>query len=517
MSSSTLETTSPPPGAAPDALPDGPGPTGPPGRGGLWHYLRPVLLRLHFYAGILVGPFLLLAALTGLLYAFSPTLEDAVHRDVLFVADVAAEPLPVADQVRAARAAYPDGVVEKVVLPGEDDRTTRVLIAADDVAEGMSRTVFVDPYTAEVSGALETSGDKLPFRSWLADLHTSLHLGDPGRIYSETAASWLWVMVLGGLAMWIAQVARRRKLRALVVPDVAAARGRRRTMSWHGSVGTLAALGLLGLSATGLTWSVYAGANVDALRAALAWETPAVDTTLTGPADGGAGAHEEGHGGAGEAAAGHAGHGDHAASSDTAADTELFGGPQIGVGVTGVLAAARAEGLRDPLEIVPAAEPGEAWTVMEVRRSFPTQRDAIAVDPMRGLAVDRVDFADHPIASKLSRWGIDLHMGLMFGIWNQLLLAGVAAGLITLVVIGYRMWWQRRPRGADRFAFGRPMPRGGLRRAPLWLAVGLLAVAAGIGWFLPLFGISLAAFLVVDLLAGVLARRSAARRATAGA
>src|SRR5690242_7321571 len=35
----------------------------------------PLLLRLHFYAGIFVAPFLLLAALSGLAYAFSPQID----------------------------------------------------------------------------------------------------------------------------------------------------------------------------------------------------------------------------------------------------------------------------------------------------------------------------------------------------------------------------------------------------------------------------------------------------------
>jgi hypothetical protein len=34
--------------------------------------LRPLLLRVHFYAGLFVGPFLLLAAVTGLLYTTTP-------------------------------------------------------------------------------------------------------------------------------------------------------------------------------------------------------------------------------------------------------------------------------------------------------------------------------------------------------------------------------------------------------------------------------------------------------------
>ena len=74
-------------------------------------------------------------------------------------------------------------------------------------------------------------------------------------------------------------------------------------------------------------------------------------------------------------------------------------------------------------------------------------------------------------------------------------------GSITLIVLGYRMWWRRRPtRG-----FGKPYPRGGRRQVhwALLAPLGLLAVAVGV--FLPLMGIPLAAFL---LIVGMLGLRS---------
>lgn len=37
----------------------------------------------------------------------------------------------------------------------------------------------------------------LPLRTWLDYLHRNLLLGDVGRVYSELAASWLWVTALG--------------------------------------------------------------------------------------------------------------------------------------------------------------------------------------------------------------------------------------------------------------------------------------------------------------------------------
>ncbi|XKK39659.1 PepSY domain-containing protein [Nocardiopsis sp. ARC36] len=38
---------------------------------------------MHFYAAVLVAPFIVVAALTGLLYVYTPQLEQAVHADLL--------------------------------------------------------------------------------------------------------------------------------------------------------------------------------------------------------------------------------------------------------------------------------------------------------------------------------------------------------------------------------------------------------------------------------------------------
>ncbi|MEU9885678.1 hypothetical protein [Sphaerisporangium sp. NPDC051011] len=75
-------------------------------------------------------------------------------------------------------------------------------------------------------------------------------------------------------------------------------------------------------------------------------------------------------------------------------------------------------------------------------------------------------------------------------------------GLITLIVLGYRMWWRRRPtRG-----FGTPYPRGAWRRVHWAVLVPLALLTLAVGYFLPLMGISLAAFLVIDALLGLRSR-----------
>ncbi|MGW6787686.1 PepSY-associated TM helix domain-containing protein [Streptomyces chartreusis] len=436
-----------------------------------WAPLRPLILRLHFYAGILVAPFLLVAATTGFLYAGAFQAEKLVYSHEMTV-PVGDTKLPISEQVAAARKAHPEGTISAVRPSPADDESTRVMLSGvEGIDADHALAVFVDPYTAEVRGSLEQYGSTgaLPLRTWIDEFHRDLHLGETGRLYSELAASWLWVIAAGGLVLWFS---RRRALR-----KVRGTSGRRRTLGLHGTVGVWAALGFLFLSATGLTWSTYAGANIDELRTSLRQATPSISAS--------AGGEHGGHGGA----AGAGGSGDH------------------GVGLDKVLAAARAEGLGDPVEIVPPADASSAYVVRQVQRSWPTKQDSVAVDPASGEVTDVLRFADYPVLAKLTRWGIDLHTGVLFGLVNQILLMALTLALILLIVWGYRMWWQR---GRDS-AFGRPIPRGAWQQVPPQILVPLVVVVVVIGYFVPLLGISLAAFIAVDVVLGEVSHRRGKR------
>ncbi|MEU3949562.1 PepSY domain-containing protein [Streptomyces sp. NPDC029526] len=450
---------------------EAPQPAPPAARKSPWATLRPLVLRLHFYAGVLVAPFVLVAALSGLLYAASFQAEKIVYDHELTV-PVGDRELPVSQQVAAAREAHPEGTVSAVRPSPEPGATTRVLLTGvPGVESPRTLAVFVDPYTGTVRGALEQYGSTgaLPLRTWIDEFHRDLHLGEPGRLYSELAASWLGVIALGGLALWFSRRRARRAVRGTT--------GRRRTLGLHGTVGAWAAVGLVFLSATGLTWSTHAGASIGDLRAALGQQTPSVSAA--------AGGEHAGHDAAG-GAGGDAAH---------------------GVGLDEVLSAARAEGLGDPVEIVPPADAESAYVVQQIQRAWPVQQDSVAVDPATGEVTDVLRFADYPVLAKLTRWGIDLHTGSLFGLPNQIALMLLAAALVLLIVWGYRMWWQRG-RGAS---FGRPLPRGAWRQVPPAVLVPLAAAVAVLGYFVPLFGIPLAAFLAVDVALGEIAHRRARR------
>ncbi|MBM7170274.1 PepSY domain-containing protein [Streptomyces sp. G44] len=453
-----------------------------------WASLRPLILRTHFYAGLLIAPFLLVAAATGLLYACSYQVEKLVYADELRV-PVAADrdELPLKRQVAAAREAHPEGTVSAVRPAPEEGATTRVLLSGvPGVDPDRTLAVFVNPYTAEVRGALEQYGSSgaLPLRTWISGLHRDLHLGEPGRLYSELAASWLWVTAGGGLVLWFGRRRARRKLRNTT--------GRRRTLSLHGAVGAWTAAGLFFLSATGLTWSTYAGQSVADLREAVGQTTPAVTASLE-PGAGAADADE------------HSGHGGSGASADAAR-----GRRAADVGLDAVLKSARGQGLSGPVEIVPPADASSgssAYVVKQIQRGWPEKQDTVAVDPADGKVTDVLRFDDYPVLAKLTRWGIDAHAGSLFGVVNQIALAALALGLILLIVWGYRMWWQRG-RGSS---FGRPMARGAWQDVPAHILVPLLAVTAVLGYFVPLLGIPLAAFLAVDIVLGEVAYRRGRR------
>lgn len=422
--------------------------------------LRPFLLRLHFYIGLFIGPFIFVAALTGLLYILTPQIEDRIYADALHT-NSSGPPRSLAEQAQAARDHLNDALNVSVVRPAtEAGRTTRVMFSDPQLGPSENRTVFVDPLTLAIRGDMTTYGTSgvLPLRTTLDQLHRSLLLGDWGRYYSELAASWLWVVVLGGVALWATGPKRKRALR-----DMPPAQRRR----WiHATTGMTAGIVMVFLSVTGLTWSQAAGARIDMLRATLGWQTPALSLEPAGSA-----AHAHHH---------------HHAPDLTAREDRL---DQLDA----VLVAARTAGLGAAKLEIRLPKPGKAWMVAEYDRSWPTQVDTLALAPDTLDVLDRTNFESFGLIPKLIRWGIDAHMGVLFGVPNQILMALVAIGLMVTIAYGYAMWWARRPGKAQPLTAVWVQMSATARL--IWILVALAA-----GWALPTLGLSLLGFILFDAL-----------------
>ncbi|MBT1885617.1 PepSY-associated TM helix domain-containing protein [Enterobacter mori] len=428
-----------------------------------------LLRRLHFYVGLFVGPFIFFTALTGTLYVATPQLENALYRHALHTNSVG-ELQPLAEQIAVAEKTVGSDLRLHAVRPGlAEGETTRVMFADPSLGPSEHRAIFVDPISLAVLGDMTVYGTSgiLPLRQTIDYLHTSLMLGDVGRLYSELAASWMWVAALGGIALWFYTRPKRRINNPF--------QNRRRV---HVALGWTLLCGMLLFSATGLTWSQWAGGNVDKLRAEMNWLTPQVNTMLSGTPmvmD----EHVE-----------HRGHHGGMIVPEMAMDLTQF---------DGVLSAARKAGIdANKLEIRPASTSDRAWTVTEIDRGWPTQVDAVAVAPNTMQVIDRTRFEDFPLMAKLTRWGVDFHMGILFGLVNQLLLVAFGLALCVLIIWGYRMWWMRRP------ARSAANPVQTLCQS--WLALSFwgravtIVVSALLGLALPVMGVSLALFIFVDWL-----------------
>ncbi len=428
------------------------------------------ILRLHFYVGIFVGPFIFVAALTGTLYALTPQLEEVVYRDVLNTENFD-KPKPLSDQIKAAKSFLDTDLelysVRPSIAPG---KTSRVLFRDSSVNFSGIKAVFVDPSTLDVNGVLPVYGTSgvLPLRMNLDQLHRDLMLGEFGRYYGELAASWLWITALTGVFLWFKGGKRNsEKMSARV-----ALLGMRRR---HGQLGLIILAGLLFVSITGLTWSKWAGGNIGHWRAELGWVTPSVDLSLN-PVGGNKSEDE------------HVLHGLSVGdSNDEMPDiVDLF--DRISV-------LARAEGIdSNQLEIIPARTMDTAWTVREIDQSWPTQIDTVAINPHTMKITSRADFADFPLIAKLIRWGIDAHIGALFGVLNQVLVAVFGISICFMVIWGYGMWWIKRK---QTYSTSTTLIQSWCHLR-LTKKLTVLGLAILVAWALPVLGVSLLFFAAYD-------------------
>lgn len=429
-----------------------------------------LLRRLHFFIGLFVGPFIFVAALTGTLYVATPQLENLMYRQAL-QGEMSGERHSLAEQIAVAERSLGTPLRLSAVRPAlEAGETTRVMFDDPALAPSENRAIFIDPITLAVKGDMTVYGTSgiLPLRQWIDYAHRSLLLGDIGRLYSELAASWMWIAALGGVALWAFTRPKRRIKNRL-----------QNTRRVHVTLGWCLLAGMLLFSATGLTWSQWAGGNVDKLRATFGWLTPQVNTQLHGSEAMVMDPHAEHH-------AHHQG--------------MVMSEPPIAVDrIDAILQVAQRGGIdATHLEIRPPRSVDRAWTVTEIDRRWPTQVDAVAIDPGSLAILDYTQFADFPLMAKLTRWGVDFHMGVLFGLPNQLLLMAFGLALCVAIVMGYRLWWIKRP------AHSSVSPVQTLAQS--WLALALpgrvltLLLAIVFGLALPVMGASLLLFVIIDWL-----------------
>jgi len=429
--------------------------------------------RWHFYAGLVVIPFILLLSLTGAAYLFKPQVERWEER-AFNGGTVARVVLPSA-QVGAALAAFPGARLHSYRLPERPGDAAMIHLAMPD-GRAM-RDVFVAP-DGSVLGSLDPEARLMEFDK---RIHGQLLLGKRGSWLVELAASWAIVMIASGLYLWWP---RDRGLAGVLWPRLR--KGKR--VFWrdlHAVTGFWISGLALVLLATGLPWAGLWGRAFKSVRAELGWVKAEQDWTLGGEAPGGD--LHEGH--------------DHDAmmqGHDPADAHAAHGAAPPAAGLDMIIVRAQAEAMAFPVMVTPPGAPGRfgnagapVWTVRSEAQDRPL-RATVTYDPASGRELSRERFADGHLVDRIVGYGIAWHEGQLFGWVNQLIGVLTALGLVTLAVSGFILWRRRKP--AD--ALGAPPPAS----IPARMG-GVVAILLVLAALLPMLAGSLVALWLFERLA----------------
>ena len=126
--------------------------------------------RWHFFAGLLVIPFMLNLAITGSLYLFKDQIADTFYAHRYIVADTGKmlQPQQIVD---AALAAFPGAKASSYHEASAGDRSAWVTVTKD----GQSTIVYINPHDGNVLGSVASTAEF----SWVVKrIHSLEYFGE---------------------------------------------------------------------------------------------------------------------------------------------------------------------------------------------------------------------------------------------------------------------------------------------------------------------------------------------------
>ncbi|WP_082450014.1 PepSY-associated TM helix domain-containing protein [Sphingomonas sp. Leaf231] len=415
--------------------------------------LQRAVWRWHFFAGLLVLPFLLWLAVTGALYLYKPEIERQVYADWIHIAPARAT-LPL-DMLATRVGAATGGTVTQVQKPAALDESWRVTVQRHD---GTLRMAFVDPHDAHVFGTTGPGG----VMQTVKHLHSLALAGWMGNWLIEIAAGWSIILVVSGLYLWWG---RGRTVAVRGRPG-----GRMFWRDLHATTGLFAGGLILFLAISGMPWSAVWGRNVQAGVAGAGWGRPAPP-----------------------AGDGHPGH-------DLPWSMQQHAMPMGGatrISADAALTAAQARGMAADWTLTWPATPGAPYLVSATLGPSGAAH-VVYVDAGDGRVMQDARFGDFGRPAQAIEWSAAVHQGKEYGEVNRLVMLFACAALALLTIAAPVMWWKRGPRGRSNL----PDARTG---------AGLLAIMAVAGVIFPLTGLTMLVALGYGRIRTMLATAQASR------
>ncbi|RLQ87037.1 PepSY-associated TM helix domain-containing protein [Notoacmeibacter ruber] len=419
--------------------------------------------RWHFFAGLLILPFIITLAVSGGIYLFREELDKIVHADFIQVNPVDEQRLAPSEIIDRALKAQP-GTVVKYTTPSAEDLSTEVTVQPET---GGRMAVYVNQYTGDI---LEVRADRSTFAWTVRYLHSFRYFGSGPRKIIEIVGGWAILMVATGIYLWWPRGQRGGVISVRGTP------GRR--VFWrdvHAVTGLVTGAFIVFLAVTGMPWSSVWGAQVNewangsnfGYPSGVRVEVPMSKDRLTDTAK-------------------------TSWSLEQAQIPRTDGPPVAGaqsIGLDSAVQEFQSMGLANGFSVALPQSPTGVFSGSVYPDDLSRQR-VVHLDQYSGQLLVDMSYEDYGPLGRWLEFGINTHMGQTFGLLNQIVLLIVCVGIILLAVSAAIMWWKRRPSGR----FGVP-PLPSDRK----VFVGLLVLLGIGGIIFPLTGLTLLVMIALDL------------------
>lgn len=431
-----------------------------------------VVWRWHFYAGIIVSPFLLVVALTGGIFLFGAEVVDIANKESLFVEQIGAT-VPYETLIQSAQTAIPGGKATRLQIFADPWRTVEVTVqpsageSGEEKQQRRSKTVYVDPYTSSVvampDGPARFSG---LFRLVLK-IHRELFISTTGRIVTELVTTWTILLLISGVYLWWPR--RKEKVQGVWVPRWTA-KSYTLLRDMHALMGIYLLPICLTILITGLFYTLVWG---ESFHLATDPFFPDLELAETNQQE------------------------------TTAKDAKPMADNPPRFMLQQVIEQTKALYPERDITITLPDQPTSHYQVSAIndyaRGTFGAMNSTgFKIHRDTGKLLEVNDLWQHNRRYWWHSWAYPLHVGSVLGMTSKIVWLAACMVLIAMPFTGLWMWWKRRPKGQSGFPRSQSL---GVVPTWVWIAIAVLAV------LLPVFGISIVVIIAGDWLLRTLSRR----------
>lgn len=422
--------------------------------------------RWHFFAGLLVIPFMLNLAITGSLYLFKDEINDTFFAYRYIVADGPTTLKP-SEIVAAAVAAVPGSTASSYKEPSGSTRSAIVTVAGH---KG-NILVFVDPHDGKVLDQVASDNE---FNWVVKKIHSLDYFGTFANRLVEIVGGFALMLVVTGVYLWWP---RRQAGGVMSVRGTPSTR-----VFWrdtHAVTGAIAGIMIFFLAATGMPWSGYWGGKANAWLTAhdlgypaQLWDAVPSSSKSTHHVVDQPGWIVE-----------------NAPVPDSQMDMAHMNPMQMQpIGLDAAMDVARKARIAPGFDMAIPGDDKGVYTASVYPDDLSKER-TIHIDQYSGKRLIDLSFGQYAVFGRWIEWGINVHQGQEWGLFNQLLMLATCLSIILMCISAVVMWWKRRPSGRLGVP---PMPP---RRS---VYIGLWIIAAAFGLAFPMTGIAIVAMVLID-------------------